>query len=287
MGGWVLSSSHSFPQDIPIEVWICEDLNRDGHCQDDEPSRSGIVIEWGDGCSATATDNKGCFSLRIAGRDMRVSAPNRYRDGSKFLAKLNTWMAFDEPSTTAGQGHVANSLANMQLVPLYGLMVVLVGMVLVGNLKLGGMLGALRRQHRQVAEWTMQADAYRQQEAIQARLNEQGPNGLAAQLISDVLRESFDVDLCVVGLSTQPAPHLIFARSGHRFIFTVNPDALKRAGLIEPWARSVALAKGGAMANVEAQMLWDRMVAQSGLAMRPVAPRNVDWYLVIDDGTRC
>jgi len=88
----------------------------------------------------------------------------------------------------------------------------------------------------------------------------------------------------VVGLSPSPAPHMIFEGMGRRFVLTVNPRALRKARVLRRWSPAASLAESGALANLEAQVLWERMVAQAGLAERPVTPRGAEWYVVIEHG---
>jgi len=52
--------------------------------------------------------------------------------------------------------------------------------------------------------------------------------------------------------------------------------------VLRRWSPAASLAESGALANLEAQVLWERMVAQAGLAERPVTPRGAEWYVVID-----
>jgi len=266
---------------------VCEDLNRDGRCQDGEPGVEGITLWSEDGQSVAVSDGRGEFVIRLRDTDeyLRVIAPSGYRSAGKVLARPNAEVAVERLIAAASENAGALTLANLAgFAPLYGLLAALIGAVLVGNLQLGGAISALRRQQRQAANWSAQAEAQRQRTLIEQRLAEVGPNAFAAQLVSDVLRESLGTELFVVGLSPSPAPHIIFEGAGRRLVFTVNPGALKRAKLIGRWAISMPLAEGGALANLEAQLLWEQMVARAALAERPVVPRNAEWYLVVDRG---
>ena len=233
------------------------------------------------------SDGRGEFAIRLREAEgyLRVIAPSGYRSAGKVLARPNAEVAVERLIAAAGGNAGALTLANLAgFAPLYGLLAALIGAVLVGNLQLGSALSALRRQQRQAADWSAQAEAQRQRALVEQRLTEVGPNAFAAQLVSDALRESLGSELFVVGLSPSPAPHIVFEGAGRRMIFTVNPGALRRARLIKRWAASVPLAEGGALANLEAQVLWEHMVARAALAERPVAPRNAEWYLVVDRG---
>lgn len=267
---------------MEIQGRVCEDLNEDGRCQDGEPGIEGITIWSDDGRSVASSDERGRFALRVRSADeyLRVLVPNSYRGAGKVLARPNTEVAMARLAERTAAALALGNLAG--LAPLYALISALIGAVVIGNLRLGSALGALRRQQRQSAQWSQQADVYRHRSMVEEQLNRLGPAGLAAQLVSDALGESLNAELFVVGLAPTPAPHLIFEGGGRRFVLTVNPGALRRARLVGRWAAQAPLADGGALANLEAQALWERMVAQATLVERPVTPRSAEWYVVID-----
>jgi len=261
---------------------VCEDANQDGRCQEDEAGVPGISVWSEDGLSVAVSDEDGYFVLRTQSEYLRVVAPNGYRGGGKLLARPNTEVAL---AIAAPPPSSSRSLADLVgLAPLYGLLAALIGAVMLGNFRLSGALSALKRQQRLSAEWARQAETYQHRQAIEAHLDKEGPNALAAQLISDALREALGADLFVVGLSPSPAPHMIFEGMGRRFVLTVNPRALRKARVLRRWSPAASLAESGALANLEAQVLWERMVAQAGLAERPVTPRRAEWYVVIEHG---
>ena len=265
-----------------IEGRVCEDANQDGRCQEDEAGVPGISVWSEDGLSVAVSDEDGYFVLRAQSEYLRVVAPNGYRGGGKLLARPNTEVALAIATPPPSSSGLLADLVG--LAPLYGLLAALIGAVTLGNFRLSGALSALKRQQRLSAEWARQAEIYQHRQAIEAHLDKEGPNALAAQIISDALREALGSDLFVVGLSPSPAPHMIFEGAGRRFVLTVNPRALRKARVLRRWSPAASLAESGALANLEAQVLWERMVAQAGLAERPVTPRGAEWYVVIEHG---
>jgi len=147
-------------------------------------------------------------------------------------------------------------------------------------------LNDLRQEKAQARESSDQALIHAHRQMVITRIRSEGWLAVASQLIADALAEpvAISLDAGLLDVSCSPAPRFaVSGINGQRFFFTVKSALLQQRRLISCRARWIALENLGPMASVEVQALWNELMCMSGMAAQVFAPRDAQWFIVVED----
>lgn len=289
----------------------CIDANSNGQCDAGEQPVADVIIRSQSGAFAVS-DALGQFSMSTPISDMlEMSLPSEYRSllGQRIITlPLAAGMAVEPislallpaaaaPVPTAAPIVVPSLKVelpqdfarpvvnlNVDFQPLYLAIAGLAGVLLLSQLLISGVLRGMRRSYDRSfkSQEMMLADQRRQELVMQL----QAPIGwcrLAEQLAADALAAPVSIDETagILDASSQPSPKFTLAgRDGREFVFTVNPDLLKKQRLMSREDTLVKLSRVSPTSRMDVSMLWEYVMASRRLG-RVTPPRQAEWYLIV------
>lgn len=292
----------------------CVDANSNSKCDAGEQPISDVIVRSQSG-AFTLSSALGQFSLAVPISDLlQISLPRDYRSLSgqtTITVPLAAGMSVEPislvllPAAVAPVPTAAPAVippikvelpqdftqpivnVNFDLQPLYLAIAGLAGVLLLSQLLISGVLRAMRRSYDKSFKSQEVLIADQRKQDLTLRL--QAPTGwhrLAEQLAADALTEpvSIDEDAGILDASSQPAPKFTVAsRDGREFIFTIDPNLMKKQRLIDRQDKVLKLSKVSPTSIMDVAMLWE-FVMTSRRLWRVTPPRQAEWYLVVRQG---
>jgi hypothetical protein len=273
---------------------VFEDADGDGQRDPGEGGVPGVAVQV-DGQVVTATDESGCFSFGVTagGRSAKLAVvpPAGWE-----------WAGDPVAAIDALDSEVAFALSRIerppQVTPLQAIGGSVALVASVGGLALMGfgmlMSAASERSRERTYRRLKSAELeHLQSEAVERRRREAGetlarPNGwrkILDQLLADSLPETGSRvgREGVLDLSVLPAPRFTVAGpDGRSYLFTTAPEALRKLRLVSRRDKVIPLdAAVHPAARVEAQAVWEHLVAERLKGSAPALPRRAEWFLVL------
>lgn len=314
-----ITTSAPAPALVPLTRTVtgiaCVDANSNGQCDAGEQPVRDIIVRSQSG-AFTLTDALGQFAMTVPVSDLLdIALPSEYRSlsGQRAITiplvagmavepiSLALLSAASAPAPTAAAPAIIPPIkvelpqdfirpivnVSVDLQPLYLALAALAAVLLLSQLLISGVLGGMRRAYDK--SFKSQELLLTEQRKQDVAMRLQAPNGwhrMAEQLAADALAESVSIDeeAGILDASSQPAPKFTLAsRDGREFIFTVDPDLLKKQRLIDRRDKVLKLSKASATGATDAAMLWEYVMASRRL-WRVTPPRNLEWFLVVRPG---
>ena len=166
-----------------------------------------------------------------------------------------------------------------------GSVAILALVILLSAERITGSLNGLRQEKAQARESSDQALIHAHRQMVITRIRSEGWLVVASQLIADALAEpvAIRLDAGLLDVSCSPAPRFaVSGIAGQRFFFTIKPELLQQRKHISRRSNWIALENLGPMASVEVQALWNELMHMSGMATQVFAPRDTEWFLVVE-----
>lgn len=308
----IAAPAATLPLTRTVTGMACVDANSNGQCDAGEQLVRDIIVRSQSGAFAL-TDALGQFSLTTPLSDvLEISLPSELRSLSGqraisipltagmtvepiLLALLPVAAALVPTSAPALIPPIkielpqdfARPIINVDLQPLYLALAGLAGVLLLSQLLISGVLRAMRRSYDKSFKSQELLLIDQRKQDLSLRL--QAPGGwhrVAEQLAADALAEpvAIDEEAGILDAGSQPAPKFTFAsRDGREFIFTIDPDLLKKQRLIDRQDKVLKLSKTSSTSATDVTMLWEYVMASRRL-WRVTPPRQSEWYLVVRQG---
>jgi len=176
---------------------------------------------------------------------------------------------------------------SVDLQPFYLALAAFAGVLALSLLLIAGTLRAMHRSYKNTFKNQEELLTDQRKQDLAMRL--QTPGGwcrIAEQLAADTLAEpvSIDEEAGILDACSQPAPKFTLAsRDGREFIFTIDPDLLKKQRLINRHDKVLRLSKASPSCAMDLAMLWEFVMVTRQL-WRVTPPRHSNWYLIVRQG---